>query len=115
MEVGRAFRASKTLLSAVELNVFTVLAAGPLSLKTLGERVNLHPRGSHDFLDALVALGMLVRDDNGCYANSPEAALYLDRSKPTYVGGVLESAISRNYALWARSLQHFGPASRKAT
>jgi hypothetical protein len=100
MEVGHAFRASKTLLSAVELNVFTVLAAGPLNLKTLSDRLNLHARGTRDFLDALVALGMLVRDDNGCYANSAEAALYLDRSKPTYVGGVLESAISRNYALW---------------
>ena len=75
LELGHAFRASKTLLSAVELGVFTALASGPLDLKTLSMRVGLDPRGARDFLDALLALGMLVRHKDGRYANSAETDL----------------------------------------
>ena len=100
IEFGHAFRASKALLSAVELGVFTALADGPLDLKTLRKRVGIDERGARDFLDALVALGMLVRRPDGRYANSAETDLYLDRNKPTYVGGVLESSITRHYDVW---------------
>ena len=41
-----------------------------------------------DFFDALVALGMLERED-GRYANTPATELFLDRAKPSYVGGML--------------------------
>jgi len=100
LEVGQAFRASKALLSAVELGVFTALSGGPLGADVLGKRAGIHERGARDFLDALVALGMLGRQDDGRYANSDETDLYLDRNKPTYVGGVLESAITRTYMVW---------------
>lgn len=100
LEVGQAYRASKALLSAVELGVFTALSDGPLDADALVTRTGIHARGAHDFLDALVALGMLHRGEDGCYANSDETGLYLDRNKPTYVGGMLESAITRNYMVW---------------
>ena len=100
LELGQAFRGSKTLLSAVELGVFTVLSNGPLDLGDLSKRVGLDARGARDFLDALVALRMLVRDLDGRYTNSAETDLYLDRNKPTYVGGVLETSIARSYAVW---------------
>jgi hypothetical protein len=73
---------------------------GPLDADGLGKRAGIHQRGARDFLDALVALGMLRRQQDGRYANSAETDLYLDRNKPTYVGGVLESAISRTYVIW---------------
>jgi len=76
MDLGHAFFASRALLSAVELGVFTALADGPLDLEALRKRVGIHDRGARDFLDALVALGMLVRQD-GRYANSAETGLYL--------------------------------------
>jgi DNA-binding IclR family transcriptional regulator len=37
----------------------------------LSGRLGLHPRAARDFLDALVALGFLTRDD-GCYGNTIE-------------------------------------------
>ena len=40
---------------------------------------------------------MLVRDKTGRYANSAETDVYFDRNKPTYIGGVFESAITRLY------------------
>ena len=90
VKLGLAFRGAKTLLSAAELGVFTALAEGPLDLETLAKQAGVHERGARDFFDALVALAMLERDENGCYANTPETNLYLDRHKPTYIGGELE-------------------------
>src|SRR5436309_10431690 len=94
LQLGLAFWGSKTLLSAVELGLFTHLATGPRDAETIAARLDLHPRGATDFLDALVALGMLDRVDNG-YRNAPAAELFLDRNKTSYVGGLLEMANAR--------------------
>ena len=96
-----AFWASKTLLSAVEIGVFTELAQGPASVGPLSQRIGLHSRSARDFLDALVALGFLKRED-GCYRNTPEADLFLDRNKLSYVGGMLEMANHRLYPFWGQ-------------
>jgi len=100
VQLGLAFRGAKTLLSAAELGVFTTLAKGPLDLDTLGKQIGIDERGARDFFDALVALGMLERDDHGRYGNTPETALYLDRQKPTYIGGELEHFNAYVYPHW---------------
>jgi hypothetical protein len=99
MQLGLGFWGSKALLSAVEIGLFTELAKGPLDFGTLAERLMLHSRSARDFLDALVALGMLERDGDR-YSNTPETDLFLDRTKPSYVGGVLEMANARLYPFW---------------
>ena len=104
MQVGMGFFASKTLLSAVELGVFTELASQTASADELGERLGLHPRGRRDFFDGLVALGFLEREGDGpdaVYSNAADSALFLDRNQPTYVGGILEMANARLYTFWA--------------
>jgi len=101
LQTGLAFWASKTLLSAVEMEVFTELARRPESLESLTGRLGLHPRSSRDFLDALVALGFLERTD-GHYANTPSSDLFLDKHKPSYIGGILEMANKRLYGHWNR-------------
>src|SRR5437763_2904109 len=100
MQLGFAFWRSKTLLSAVELGLFTLLADGALSAEALTSRLELHPRSVRDFLDALVALGQLERHGM-LYSNTPAGALFLDRRKPTYVGGMLEMANARLYPFLA--------------
>ncbi len=100
MQLGVAFWGSKTLLSAVELELFGALSeAGPLDAEELRERLGLHPRSARDFFDALVALGMLART-NGRYSNTPETDLFLDPAKPTYTGGLLEMSNARLYTFW---------------
>ncbi len=99
MQLGVGFWGSKALLSAVELGLFTELAKGPRDGGTLAERLGLHPRSARDFLDALVALGMLERDGDR-YANTPETDHFLDRAKPSYIGGVLDMANARLYPFW---------------
>jgi hypothetical protein len=100
MQLGMGFWASKTLLSAVELALFSELAAcGPLDGEALRERLGLHPRSARDFFDALVALGMLERE-NGEYRNTPATEVFLDRAKPSYIGGILEMSNARLFAFW---------------
>jgi O-methyltransferase domain/Dimerisation domain len=100
MQLGFAFWGSKTLLSAIELGVFSELAdSGPLDGDALRERLGLHSRSATDFFDALVALGMLERE-NGHYANTPSTDVFLDRAKPSYLGGILEMANARLYGFW---------------
>jgi hypothetical protein len=99
LQTGLAFWASKTLLSAVEMEVFTELAKRPEDLRTLTGRLGLHPRSSRDFLDTLVALGFLQRHD-GMYSNTPSAELFLDKHKHSYIGGMLEMANRRLYPHW---------------
>ena len=101
MQVGLGFWASKTLLSAVEIDVFTELAKGPEGFDKLAGRLGLHPRASRDFLDALVALGFLKRSGNE-YSNTQETDLFLDRHKPSYIGGMLEMANARLFGFWNR-------------
>src|SRR5262249_28860397 len=52
-----------------------------------------------DFFDALVALGMLERQD-GRYRNTAESDALLDKAKSSYVGGLLEMANARLYGFW---------------
>ena len=99
LQLGLGFWSARTFLSAVELDVFSVLADGPLTEAQLRERLELHPRSSRDFFDALVALGVLRRVADK-YSNTAETAAFLDRAKPSYIGGLFEMAARRLYPLW---------------
>jgi hypothetical protein len=99
MQLGFGYWGSKAFLSAVELGLFTELAKGPATADDLRRKLELHKRGIADFLDALVALGMLDKKD-GKYFNTPEADLFLDRAKPSYIGGLLEMSNRRLYGFW---------------
>ena len=99
IQVGLGFWSSKTLLSAIELGLFTELARKPGDLADLRTRLGLHARSAHDFLDALVAMGFLEREQ-GIYRNTPVTDRFLDRGKPSYVGGLLEMANRRLYVFW---------------
>lgn len=103
MQIGSGYWASKTLLSAVELRLFTHLGATSMTAEELRVRLGLHPRAIYDFLDTLVALHLLERDGDGTsgrYRNSEQTAAFLDQASPTYIGGILEMFNARLYRFW---------------
>lgn len=104
LEVGFGFWPSKVLLTAVELEVFTMLGARSMTGQELGDALALHPRGIWDFLDALVAIGFLERDSVGAegqYRNTAATAQFLDKNQPGYIGGILEMANARLFRFWS--------------
>jgi predicted O-methyltransferase YrrM len=103
MQVGMGFWPSKTVLSAVELELFTQLGAEAMTGEEIGARLGLHKRAIYDFLDALVALRLLDRDGDGTgarYSNTAETAAFLDKRSPAYLGGILEMCNARLYGFW---------------
>ena len=98
-QLGLGFMASKTFLSAMELGLFSDLAKGPKTADQIRDLYQLHPRAYRDFLDALVALGAIDRKGDK-YRNTPDSDLFLDRAKPSYMGGILEMANARLYGYW---------------
>jgi len=103
MQIGMGFWASKTLLAAIQFDLFTLLAHGGLSATTIAQKVGLHDRGVYDFLDTLVALGLLQREgiyESAVYRNTADTAFFLDRKSPAYLGGILEMANNRLYRFW---------------
>src|SRR6185369_12841944 len=104
LQIGFGFWPAKTLLSAVELELFSRLADGPKTGLELQDSMGLHPRGIYDFLDTLVSLGLLERDgasETGKYGNTPSTARFLVKQSPQYIGGILEMANARLYRFWA--------------
>src|SRR3954452_12152532 len=92
LQLGDGFMASKTLLSAVELELFTKLGDQALTGAELATELSLHPRAIPDFPDTLLALGHLHRVGDAhvaTYSNTPEASAFLDKASPHYLGGVL--------------------------
>jgi 2-polyprenyl-3-methyl-5-hydroxy-6-metoxy-1,4-benzoquinol methylase len=103
MQVGLGFWASKTLLSAVELDLFSLVATKPMTAAQIGDALSLHPRSYRDFLDALVALKLLDREGDGpssVYRNTEETRMFLVKNSPAYIGGILEMANARLYSFW---------------
>jgi hypothetical protein len=103
MQTATAFWASKVLLTAVGLDLFTTLGDGKMTASQLGESLALHPRGTYDFFDALVALKFLDRDGDGPegkYKNTPETASFLNKTSPMYIGGLPEMLNARLFGFW---------------
>jgi hypothetical protein len=103
MQTATAFWASKVLLTAVELDVFTTLGDGNMTATRLGDTLGLHPRGIYDFFDALVALKFLDREGDGPaakYRNTPQTAAFLNKNAPAYIGGLPEMLNSRLFGFW---------------
>jgi len=110
MQVGMGFFASKTLLSAVELGLFTELAKQPMTGAEIVRSLGLNHRAVPDFPDSLVALRFLERTGDGPdarYFNTPDSAMFLDRQSPGYIGGILEMANARLYRFWADLTEAF--------
>ncbi|WP_428139132.1 methyltransferase [Bradyrhizobium sp.] len=104
MRIASGYGVSKALLSAVGLGLYTQLATRPMTLGEIVDTFGLKARPAQDFLDLLVSVDLLERDGDGPqarYRNTPATALYLDRSRPEYVGGILDIWERRNYRFWA--------------
>ena len=106
MQIGTGFWASKILLSAINFQLFTRLAErktmSAQEIKTL-LKFKCTDRNVFDFLDALVVFGFLTREgllETAHYSNSMNTDFFLDKKKPSYIGGILEMMNNRLYGFW---------------
>jgi 2-polyprenyl-3-methyl-5-hydroxy-6-metoxy-1,4-benzoquinol methylase len=76
----RAFQESRTILTAVELDVFTAIGDGSGAVE-VATKIGADVRATEMLLNALVALGLLTKQD-GQFRNTPLAKQFLSADSP---------------------------------
>jgi predicted O-methyltransferase YrrM len=84
LKLARQFMASRILLSAAQMNLFTFLDERPSTAEDLARKLNTDLRGLTILLDALAAMGLLSKQE-GRYRCSPDAAPFLTDGSPRSV------------------------------
>lgn len=92
-EIARSFQASRVVLSAVELGIFSALGDDSLTAAEVASKIGADPRATDRLMDALVVLGLLTKEGER-FANSPDAAEILVEGKPNYAGGAIGHIIN---------------------
>lgn len=98
-ELQWAYWATGAYFAAVELDLFTHLAAGPATPEELAARMGLALRPARLLLTACVPLGLVEKRD-GRYRNTPLADAYLVKSRATYIGDLPRLLGKHAWAAW---------------
>lgn len=88
LQATGAFWECFALHAALELDIFTPLADGPLQVEALAAKTGCHPRGIGRMVTALCALELLQRTADGTCALTPFARQYLCRDRKEYLGHI---------------------------
>ncbi len=88
LELSGSYWSTCTLHAGVKLDVFTPLSGERLTADELAKRIKCDPRGLGMLLDALSALELLEKSEQG-YAAAPFAAQFLSRSSAEYLGHII--------------------------
>ncbi|MDH7571600.1 MAG: methyltransferase [Armatimonadota bacterium] len=98
--VGSAFQQSRVLITAAQLDLFTLLSSGPQSVQTLAARLGANRRALTRVLDAVVAMGLLEKSGE-TYRNTPAAQAFLVRGAPESMLAALEH-MGNMWERWGR-------------
>src|SRR5208282_4146779 len=88
MQFAWAFAPPLVIEAALRHRVFDVLAKQKLTLGELAQATGASSRGLAAITDLLVGLGLLIRDDAGRYALTPESDAFLVSHRPSFIGGI---------------------------
>jgi len=108
LERINAFRESRVLLTAIELDVFTAVGQGATAPE-VSARLSTDPRATEMLLNALTAIGLLTKRE-GVFRNSTEAARWLDDTSPDSARAALMHVVN----LWP-SWSHLTECVRKGS
>ena len=100
LKIALGFMESRILLSAAELNLFTLLSEKPLTAKETSDKINGDAKALTMLLDAVAAIGLLQKKDNK-YFCEPDAAKYLTDNSSATVLPMVEH-MSSGWRRWAR-------------
>ncbi|MCX7876462.1 MAG: acetylserotonin O-methyltransferase [Melioribacteraceae bacterium] len=86
-EIAYGFQASRILLTAFELEIFTILDKHLLTAEEISFKINCNLNSTKRLLNALVGLGLLKKVKNKFY-NSDAASNFLVKGKNDFIGGL---------------------------
>lgn len=85
--LANSFQQSRVLLTAVELDLFTLIDKHLFKSSEAAEKLGVDEHALGRLMNALVALGFL-RKVHGKFYNTEAASQYLVKGKPEYMGGL---------------------------
>jgi ubiquinone/menaquinone biosynthesis C-methylase UbiE len=88
-----AYQRTEGIKAAIELNLFSAIAAGSTSAKEIARACSASERGTRILCDYLVINGFLTKDGDR-YGLTPDSAMFLDKRSPAYMGTVIEFMLS---------------------
>ena len=83
------YQRTAAMKAAIDLDLFSAIGSGATTLPELATRCGAAERGVRALANRLVVDGFLSKDGE-CYGLAPEAAIFLDRSSPAYVGSMID-------------------------
>jgi ubiquinone/menaquinone biosynthesis C-methylase UbiE len=114
--IARGFSRARILLTAVELDVFTLLAKEPLSVDESVKMLGSDLRATTIFLDALVAMDLLVKEDDRYGTSSQVVHLLTEGYEGSILPGLLHTAhLWKTWSQLTDVVLDGGPASRTDT
>jgi len=84
VRLSQNFMESRIMLSGAELNLFTILNPAPLSAQEVASRIGADLRALTILLDALSAMGLLVKQ-RGTYQCANSVSPFLSEHSPNSV------------------------------
>ena len=87
----RAYMESRALLTALELDVFTAVGSGATAAE-VAQKISTHPRATEMLLNALVAMGMLVKQQGVFRDTAATARFFAEGSKDNARPGLIHIA-----------------------
>jgi len=85
LEMSGYYWKTCTLHAGVKLDIFTFIGSNTLSQKKISEKLGMDKRGLTMLLNALAAMGLLVKKQD-TYTNTPEALTFLSKDSKQYIG-----------------------------
>jgi ubiquinone/menaquinone biosynthesis C-methylase UbiE len=89
-EVAYAFQKSRILLTAYELDVFTVLRKDLKTSAEVARAIGADARATDRLMNALCAMGLLTKEDSR-FSNKRAASRFLVRNEPWYMAGLMHT------------------------
>ena len=115
LKLSRQFMESRILLSAAELNIFTLLDGIPSTAEGIASRLHADLRGLTILLNALAAMGLLIKQKNNTYKLTADAELFLSNKSPQSLLPMIHHA-SHLWESWSDLTSEVkGPGSTETT
>ena len=103
-QVATTVYSSFAMLAGMQLDVFSMLKDGPMVAEQLADAMGLESSKLERLLYALVAAGLLTVNDRA-FSNTEEAAAFLVRESPNYVGEHPHTSPVLNFYNWSGALK----------
>jgi len=92
-EAVNAYQRTAAIKAAIELGLFTAIAAGHSTPDALAATCQASARGVRILCDYLTIMGFLEKQGTG-YVLTPSSAVFLNRASSAYAGGIIEFLLS---------------------